>query len=1185
MQNNTHIKHKDHTTRQQHTTAVATKLMRSIHRTSGYDESGNKKAPNPPHHLLNNISERSAAVQRDIESIEQLLPDIKLAKQILISSILSPKDMGVSRITFSIRSSFPYQELGNKLIRRLDNFFTDDYKINELAPQQLEDILFTKGSHPELILPESQIDGLINQRGRVSLENCREYLRTDFSVPPLGLLNSTLRVNAQSNESVSLESLFDDSIHTQVSTMSIEGTHDLITIIDNPDVVKVPQLLQRIHSDKVKQAYSRYYTHQSTLESRRDKRGGRRGDDVKAPKHPSGKAKKLKIGDTDKDILEKLDTNRHNENIPFLTLRHGEYSDRGNVGHPLTMVLPHEAVIPAHTPGNPKDHVGYFLLIDQMGNFISTAGASDYLSDLRASFNNSNDENSVSSILREMKGVGGMQAGETNKIQSLQEATNSFAEILENDLLQRLRGGQQANNMSLARVDGIYQIMLARLFANQRTQLLYVPVEYLNYMAFNYTPYGTGKSLLEETRILASMRVMLMFANTMSAIRNSTAKTRVAINFDPTDSDPMGTAELVKSAFMRARSQSYPLGEGSPVAMMEYLNQAGVDVVYSGHPDLPEMTVDVTDEAKSRTMVDRDLEDLLRRQHIMGLGLSPEMVDITANVEFATTVINSSLMFAKQVAIYQKMYCHGLEGFITRFTRCSQPLSDDLKSIIDKYEFKHEDTKEAMVDAEDEDFSEDEIEAITDEVFDLFLDSVDVNLPAPDTITLSAQMEAFNEYSESIESALDAYITTEMQEVEGTGDYGEYVDAIRIAVKSIYQRRWLRENNVFPELDEIVQVDDHGEVLHDLGKEQHDHLERIMRYVDTFIQDVKESAAARDKRHTAHDEDLEARLGAEGDDGDMDSSDADDTGDEDTSGDDGGESDDFDFDDESDADDFSDDDSGSEDESDSGDDLDSVDDTEASSDDASDDVPEGDDVDSDATQDESEETSEDDGEETADEPSEDADIKTTDAVDIDEDSTDSDEVDSEIDDVPDSDDDSDELDEVVDDELSDDQDDTGEEESVGESEGDDSDSDDDTEEGESDAKVEETESDEEPEADDEDTGLIMDMDLMDEETPSESEPEVDVEETSTDDDEEDDDEVDPDDLESELDDEALDESEVDDLIEDEAVEEEAEELDEVEAEVETEIGETDDTTDELIDEMTLIDTDDEDEEVPEEDED
>lgn len=1094
MQNNTYIKHKDHTTRQKHTTAVASKLVRSMHRTTGYDKDGNKKSPTPPLHVLNNISERSASVQRDIESIEQLLPDIKLAKQILISSILSPKDMGVSRITFSIRSSFPYQELGNTLIRMIDNFFTDDYKINETAPQQLEDILFTKGSYPELILPESEIDGLINQRGRVSLESCKSFIRSDFSVRPLGLLTSRFNVGEDNASSTSLESMFSSYQTPNEDVSGISGTNNLITVVDNPDVVKVPTLLQRIHKDKVAQAYSRYYTSRSSLESRKEK------------EKRLEKIKPIKFGDSDKDILDKLDTNRHRETTPFIALRHGQYSDRETVGHPLTMLLPHEAVIPAHTPGNPKDHVGYFLLLDQMGNFISSAGAADYLSDLRASFNNTNDENSVSSILREMKGVGGMQAGETNAVQSLQEATTTFAEILEIDLLQRLRG-QQAGNMSLARVDSIYQIMLARLFANQRTQLLYVPVEYLNYMAFNYTSNGTGKSLLEETRILASMRVMLMFANTMSAIRNSTAKTRVAINFDPVDTDPLGTAELVKSAFMRARSQSYPLGEGSPVAMMEYLNQAGVDVVYSGHPDLPDMSVDISDEAKSRTMVDRDLEDQLRRQHIMGLGLSPEMVDITSNVEFATTVINSSLMFAKQVALYQKLFCHGLEGFITRYTRCSQPLTDELKSIIDKYEFVHEQSNE---DGEVMEFSEHELETITDEVFDLFLESIDVNLPAPDTITLTAQMEAFREYSDSIDQALDAYISIEMQEVEGTGDYGEYVEAIRLAVKAIYQRRWLRENNVFTELDEIVQTNDQGDILHDLGKEHHDHLERIMKYVDTFIQDVKESTALRDRKHTSHDEELEERFNIEETD-DVDTGDAgvDDMGD-------GG--DDFNFDDESDADDFTDD--GSEGE---------LDDTQV---DAEDDIPG-----------EEESGDLDEGSESEEEPE----VAEVEESDVDTDTT------------TDSDDENVDVEEDVDDptdveELSED---TPDEDNEA----------DDTSEGESEEDGEDVVSDAEPvsestggEGEDEDTGLILDMDMLDD---------------------------DDDDTEGDLDDVALDESDIDAEIDDIEVDGDTDDVEAsqaIEDDIESDIENDDIDLDQIINETTLIDEDLEDLENEEDDE-
>ena len=65
---------------------------------------------------------------------------------------------------------------------------------------------------------------------------------------------------------------------------------------------------------------------------------------------------------------------------------------------------------------------------------------------------------------------------------------------------------------------------------------------------------------------------------------------------------------------MRTRAEGFPLGEGDPVASISYLQNAAVDVVYTGHPDLPEK-ITTTDKAP-RTLIDQDLEEKFRKtQH------------------------------------------------------------------------------------------------------------------------------------------------------------------------------------------------------------------------------------------------------------------------------------------------------------------------------------------------------------------------------------------------------------------------------------------------------------------------------------------------------------------------------------------------------------------------------------------
>ena len=837
-------KRMDFDTRTKRQAALLTKLVSDPTAPAFYNNEGNRRPAQPPMSVLNSVSDRTAGVVNDLESLEQLLPDVELAAQILVSSILSPKDMGAPNLTFAVNSNFKDQELAGKLIKVISDYFTNDYRINEELSEILHDILFKKGSYIRMIVPESSLDQIINEDGRMSLESVGPLVNpADMTMRPLGLLGDGYDPNDKTrgrndNSPLSMESLRSEYDRRPPALHYRSLANDLITVVDNPDAIKMPNFFDRIRKDRYKR---RMADNHMTLEARKIKR-------EKEKKKDKDKPHDFKLGSTDREIQRTLDNNRKHTPEGVVELKTRHESDRKTWGHPMVTHLSTEAVIPAHVPSNPRRHIGYFVLLDQYGNPISTATTADHYRYLQASFQKSTSENTVTDVLKELRG-GETYAEAGSKVETIAQATQAFADIIERDLLARVRKGMGHESVELSRPNEVYQIMLSRTMRKKRTQVLFVPVELMSYMAFYHTNQGVGKSLLEESRVLASIRVMLMFANTMASIRNSTSRTELGITLDPNDTDPLSTIAMVKDAFMRSRSEQYPLGEGDPAAVIQYLQQAAVDVVYSGHEGLPEMRVETNDKSGNRTIIDRDLEERLRHQHIMSMGLSPETVDASSSVDFATTLVNSSLMLSKRVAVYQKKFEQQKSDFIRKYTENSEPLISKLTKIVE--------------DQGDSDAKQD-VEGFLEK----FIEAIEVQLPRPDYVTLESHMQAFEQYTRMLEQAIDAWINDEFTVMDAEGDLANYLRELRSAIISHYQRRWLRENNVMPELEEMTEVDDKGKAVFKFGEIHGKHTEAIMSFVEDYLEKAREASLKREKRAEKVQERLDKKYSEQVEDGD-----------------------------------------------------------------------------------------------------------------------------------------------------------------------------------------------------------------------------------------------------------------------------------------------------------------------------
>lgn len=811
-----------------------------------YDNNGNREPAPPNVQAFKQLSQRTAQSSMDAKTVMQLLPDMELSAQILISSILSPKDMMSGDLTYSVTEGLMVPDVSAAMIARTRTYFEQDYKIKPLLPKMLRAILFEDGSYPVMVIPESSIDEVINGQRRVSFESLQDTVRKDGSVKSLGLLGPSVKAQptaARTAPGLVMESLNDFTAPDDVDgVVALEGVfgrkvETFLTVTDNFDLLKLPQINQKIREQRILDVV------------------GNRALESFSPLAQKRVPQQM----NDRQMAGILYKERNFNYKPITTLKTQEQLNRRTVGNPLVMHVSPEAVIPAYVPGCPEQQVGFFLLIDADGHPVSMSENADYYQEMAQRLNTNG--NFPSAMLGKVKGM--MSGYDINNRDHLDYTARVYGDMVEQDLLARLRNGVYGNGVALAKKEEVYRIMFARALAKQHTQMLFVPVELMTYFAFRYTDDGIGKSLLEDMKILNSLRTMLMFANVMASIKNSVGRTNVRLKLDEADPNPQKTLEIMQHEIIRARQQYFPLGVNSPTDITDFLQRAGFEFVYEGHPGLPDVSVSFEQKNDNHTKPDSDLEENLRKRAIQATGLSPETVDASFGAEFATSVVTNNILLSKRVMTIQEQFCPLLSDHMRKCIMNSEQLINDLREILmnkfDQLKLEETDEGKVIIEAVKAGANDEKVAQLdaakryaVDQMLTEFIMNFSVELPRPNSVTLENQLTALETYTKGLDAMLDAIISDRFFTTETGGDIANQVNTVREVIKAYYIRQWMNENGVMPELANLTATDADGNPLVDIYKIQADHLGSLTKSLTKFMVRIEEVKEASNTVMTAH---------------------------------------------------------------------------------------------------------------------------------------------------------------------------------------------------------------------------------------------------------------------------------------------------------------------------------------------
>lgn len=783
--------------------ASLTRLVQAPNQAK-FDNQGRREISRPNTGDLKLISADIARHGEDAQSILNLFSDVKVACEILISSIRSPNDMFEGEVGFELKDNLYVMPLADKLLPMARSYFKDVYPIADNLDDILRGTLFGEGSYPILVLPENSLTDLIYgspniTTERYATENYHKHVSSmaaDGYPMSLGLLGRTVSTEPVKNSALERAGLMNRTEKTNSSDRYLSavyehsGTKHKITcesvvIHDNPTAIMTSQLSQLATMSASKRA----------MES----------INPNAPKTFS-----------DRELAQLLYRNTTGRDKEFIKIKTDKELQRYSVGRPFIMALPPESVIPVIHTSKPKDAIGYIIILGETGMPVSRMTDISQFQSLK--------DSAASTQVTGNGGYGNMSSyllnrtaqafGTTCQEVTLRQVNKVYAEILEADFAARFRNGYLGDEVAISDIRRMAEIMLPRQFSNQKTQLVFATSELLTYFAYDYRPNGTGKNLLEESLIVSTMRAQLLTARVIGGIKNSIGRTKVQVSIDPDDQDPQSTYDTIKAEVMSGRQQNTAPTNFNVSDLANQVSAMGIEFQVDGNEGLPNTKVEFSETSSSYSRPDEDLVRELADLTINHIGVPPEMVEDAKRPEFATVAVANNVIFSKRVRDMQRRYTPQITKLCVSMLMADTTFIIELKKVIkENIDMIVEDDKLTRLRESNSGKA-----AVLDFLVMEFISNLKATLAVPDMTSISNNLDALRKQEEIIDAGIEYWLSTQTTDKNATGGLiAEQLDAAKNAVKATLMRRFMTEKGILTELSEMfTETDDEGSKMWDV---------------------------------------------------------------------------------------------------------------------------------------------------------------------------------------------------------------------------------------------------------------------------------------------------------------------------------------------------------------------------------
>uniref|UniRef100_A0AAU7PEY2 Virion structural protein n=1 Tax=Burkholderia phage vB_BgluM-SURPRISE13 TaxID=3159457 RepID=A0AAU7PEY2_9VIRU len=869
------------------------------------DNAGNRKISSPDYASMISVHRTISRRNKDAKMTLQMLPDLKLALEMVISLIMSPKDMFTDEVVIlSDSSELLPASLMSSMLQVTTDYFKKNHNLTEFMQHMLEETLGQQGALPVAVIPENALDDLINNYNtNLSLEKFSTEFDVERNIPhPLGMLGvpdyltprknntpaaragrmkfgSQVSFNLESFENyrqtsmnsakptsatsgIAFSKLFTDKVdekekekpwifNVPEGMSALPGSEgdgneinadNLVFVTDNFSVLKLPHWKERSRATRVHEVLKKrgYNKLQANLESMTIKLSQKQKEIIKADADKAGR--KLNDGEVESLLFK----NRRFAHTPVAALRTNGNLKRNSIGEPMIKEFDTACFIPVSIEGDPTRKLGGFIMLDEDGYPLTTHNPDpEEIVDLSTyaggSGNFISSMNDRSNSIMNGKSCDGVPQYMLKKF-----FTRAFAEMVEKDLIDRVKNGQYDNGVQLASNEDFYWLMLTRCMKGQRTHLLWLPNEFLVYFAMDYDEMGFGKSLLDDIRNITSMRIMLMVSGIAASLRNSIGRTKVTVKLDEDDPDAEKSIEDIQDEILKSRMNPIPFGINNVADISKYLQRSCYEFEISGSSAIPDMQVQFEQYNSQYPKPDEDLTNQLKELSIHHFGLTKDMIDAAEGVDFAIQAATNNLMTMKRVQRWQRKVEPQISEFVRKIAINSESQINDLRDIV-KNNFKQlqVDKVKRYFDLQDDKMLEDSEfqQLVTEQCLNVFLNNLVVELPSPAATTLEAQKQQFTDAAEFYKDALDYIVNESFFDAAVQGEeMSGHVDMIKNILLSHYMREYMAKNAILPELSDLTTIGEDGKIAVNVMDSLEQHIKALGMSTGNFFKRFKQFA-------------------------------------------------------------------------------------------------------------------------------------------------------------------------------------------------------------------------------------------------------------------------------------------------------------------------------------------------------
>lgn len=667
-----------------------------------------------------------------VTDLRTITPYVDKAELIWNTILLYPNGKQDRILSYdTVPSQYKNNALHLELLKVWEEYFTNDYKIEEDLSKIINDILWNTGSYVLFNLSRSGLDYLINgsefdpkkaREGTESLDTYRkrsmeelkkEFVEVDGKIKVKNITNKIRNPHAKGNVGNvgGLESILSNNVSDNGIEFSIfDDPENLfnITLTDNPACLYLQKIKDK---DRVNTAHQVMGAENLDLMVDQILSESKERDPI-----DDKSGKKLKKADKSDATTQNLDEaqitmaareiyrarNIHHQSMQFVkpidTLSVAPY------GRGLTWHIPSEAVIPIHYNGQNKRQGDFIFLIDpEDGTFLKNTADPEYYQSVNKTKNNIGNKNKAGSENNLISSLRVIQEGKECEFDM-----SEFVDLAKSSIIKQFTScvlSDKAENISVTIDEETNKIFLSRLFRRQGVRCLYVPGEAVTYMALKYSRLGTGQSLTQLAKMHIARLAAYDIADALANLEAAQPHTLMTLTHGANDGDPSNTVAVARAAFYDQNPKLHSMlstAQLSVPSIVDALRDSSLTVKINAGENPLVAAPDINMEQMEKNFF-RPVDDASRQKVLNDISnyfFTPRSwLDVSdESNNFKIEAITEHEMVTNQAVNWQATLADFIVDFQKKHTRVNAPLLKKLVTVIaeNKKYWKPDNSKDSL---------------------------------------------------------------------------------------------------------------------------------------------------------------------------------------------------------------------------------------------------------------------------------------------------------------------------------------------------------------------------------------------------------------------------------------------------------------------------------------------------------